>query len=279
MDDWSKQEVEAVVEDYLSMLAAELAGTPYNKAAHRRVLLSRLNKRSEPSVEFKHANISAALIDAGFPYISGYKPRSNYQKLLADVLAERLSADASLHQIACASADQPMAVPEVDDILAVLEQRPALPADAPRVAEPGARPIQSATNYIEREARNRSLGKAGENFVLNYERARLIHAGCENLADRVEHTAVVKGDSEGFDILSFELSGAERLIEVKTTKYGSLTPFFVTSNEVSTSSRHYAQYQVYRLFAFQTAPRLFVLPGSITESCLLTPKTYLAALK
>jgi len=45
------------------MLAAELAGAPYNKAAHRRALLPRLQNRSEQSIEFKHANISAALLD------------------------------------------------------------------------------------------------------------------------------------------------------------------------------------------------------------------------
>lgn len=279
MDDWSRLEVEAVVEDYLSMLSAELSGTPYNKSAHRRALLSRLNNRSEPSIEFKHANISAALIDAGFPYISGYKPRSNYQQLLADVLTERVSADATLHQIASASADQPMAVPEVEDILAVLEQRPAVAKDPSQISETVAVSVRPATNYIEREARNRSLGKAGEHFAINFERARLILAGREQLAAKIEHTAVVKGDSEGFDILSYEVSGAERLIEVKTTKYGSLTPFFVTSNEVATSARNAARYQVYRLFTFQTSPRLFVLPGAITESCLLTPKNYLAALK
>ena len=56
MDDWTRLEVEAVVEDYLAMLSAELSGTPYNKSAHRRALLLQLNNRSESSVEFKHAN-------------------------------------------------------------------------------------------------------------------------------------------------------------------------------------------------------------------------------
>lgn len=75
--EWSRTEVEAIVDDYLSMLSSELAGTSYSKSAHRRTLKSRLSDRSDPSVEFKHANISAALIDAGMPYIDGYKPRSN----------------------------------------------------------------------------------------------------------------------------------------------------------------------------------------------------------
>ena len=131
-------------------------------------------------------------------------------------------------------------------------------------------------NYVEREARNRSLGLAGETFALNFERARLVHAGHEALAAKVEHTALVKGDYEGYDILSFEESGAERLIEVKTTKYGLETPFFVSRNEVRASERHAARHQVYRLFEFKAAPRLYTLPGAIGTSCDLSAETFLA---
>ena len=258
------------------MLASELAGTPFNKTTHRRALKPLLSNRSDPSIEFKHANISAALLDAGFPYINGYKPRPNYQALLAEVIAERIQQAPSLFDITAADADRPMVVPEVDDILSVLTQRPK-PRDEPTVVKEPTRPlIRLPTNYIEREARNRSLGAAGERFILNYERARLVLAGREALAAKIEHTAVVRGDHAGYDILPFEETGAERLIEVKTTKYGSDTPFFVTRNEVATSERCGSAYQVYRLFAFRHAPRLYMLPGAIGESCRLSAATFLA---
>lgn len=274
--DWSRQEVEAIVDDYLSMLASELAGTPYNKAAHRRALLPLLNERSEQSIEFKHANISAALLNAGFPYIAGYKPRSNYQALLTEVLAERMSSASRLQEVAAADADQPMVVPEVDDILAVLTAPPKVGSDPHRVAEPSRPSIRLATNYIEREARNRSLGSAGELFVLNYERARLVHRGKDSLAARIEHTSSVRGDYEGYDILSFDETGAERLIEVKTTKYGAETPFFVSRNEVSTSERRSSLYHVYRLYGFRRSPKLYTLPGAISQSCQLSAASFLA---
>jgi hypothetical protein len=273
---WSRREVEAIVDDYLSMLASELAGTPYNKAAHRRSLLPLLDNRSEQSVEFKHANISAALLDAGFPYIAGYKPRSNYQALLNEVLAERLTAAVHLQQVAAADADQPMVVPEVDDILAVLTAPPKLGGELHMVAEPSRPPLPLTTNYIEREARNRSLGAAGELFVLNYERARLIHLGKESLAARIEHTSKVRGDYEGYDILSFDERGAEQLIEVKTTKYGAETPFFVSRNEVATSERRSELYRVYRLYGFRQAPKLYTLTGAISQSCQLSAASFLA---
>jgi hypothetical protein len=275
--DWSREEVEAIVEDYLAMLGAELARTPYNKGAHRKALLTRLSNRSAKSIEFKHANISAALLDAGFPYIKGYKPLSHYQTLLAEVLGERLEQNPSLLQIAAADADSPMAVPEVSDILSILTERPRIPELPPRIAREAVPPVIAlTTNYIEREARNRSLGNAGELFILEYERARLIRAGHERLATRIEHTAKVRGDHAGYDILSFEESGAERLIEVKTTKYGGETPFYVTRNEVATSERQSRQYQVYRLFAFRESPRLYTLSGAIDHTCRLTAATFLA---
>lgn len=273
---WSRFEVKAIVDDYLSMLASELAGTPYNKAAHRRALSPKLRDRSEQSIEFKHANISAALLDAGFPYISGYKPKSNYQALLAEVVAEQLERHPSLFKIAEVDVDRPMVVPEVDDILKALTDPPKIPLPPNKAAESSRSIIRLTTNYIEREARNRSLGSAGEEFVLNYERARLIRAGREPLAANVEHTSKVRGDGMGYDILSFEDNGAERLIEVKTTKYGSDTPFFVTQNEVATSERHPMQYHVYRLFAFRDLPRLYTLTGAIGTTCKLRATTFLA---
>lgn len=277
--DWSRDEVEAIVDDYLSMLASELAGTPYNKTAHRQALKALLQGRSDASIEFKHANISAALLDAGFRPIDGYKPRFNYQSLLVEVLSEQLDKRPDLFTLAAADADRPIVVPEVEDILAVLTERPKPRTDTHKVAEPFIPTIRLPTNYIEREARNRSLGNAGELFVLNFERARLIHADKEALAAKIEHTAKVRGDHAGYDILSFEASGAERLIEVKTTKYGMDTPFFVTRNEVATSERHASQYQLYRLFAFREAPRLYTLPGAIDKTCRLSAATFLAAPK
>ncbi|MCO5125548.1 MAG: DUF3883 domain-containing protein [Rhizobacter sp.] len=274
--DWSRREVEAIVDDYLSMLASELAGTPYNKTTHRRALLPQLSGRTEQSIEFKHANVSAALLDAGFPYIAGYKPRSNYQGLLTEVLAERMSVASQLQEVAAVDADRPMVVPEVDDILAVLTAPPKVGGEAHKAAESSSPALRLTTNYIEREARNRSLGVAGELFVLNYERARLTHVGKESLAARIEHTSKVRGDYEGYDILSFDESGAERLIEVKTTKHGAVTPFFVSRNEVSASERRSALYHVYRLYGFRQSPKLYTLSGAISRSCQLSAASFLA---
>lgn len=239
-------------------------------------MLPLLDERSEKSIEFKYMNISAALIDTNFPYIPGYAPLYNYQGLVAEVIAEVLPNSSSLLSLAAADADAPIVVPEVEDILSVLTSKPKTATEPPNVRESQSPLVRLSTNYVEREALNRSLGAAGERFVLNYEKARLIHAGKESLAARIEHTSVVKGDHAGFDILSFEESGVERLIEVKTTKYGLETPFFVTRNEVAKSEIRAQQYQIYRLFEFKSAPRLYTLPGAIAASCALSAATFLA---
>jgi hypothetical protein len=263
------------------MLSAELRGQGYSKAEHRRNLLPLLRDRSEGAIERKHGNISAVLIELGFPYIEGYKPFTNYQRLLLDVVASRLGASANLETLAAADAEIPAVPPMVDNILASLVAVPPGRASTDQVREGPliARGISAKyrrVNYLEREAANASLGKAGELFILEFERARLIAAGQERLASKIEHVSVTRGDGDGFDILSFEESGRERLIEVKTTKYGALTPFFVSSNEVEVSDRESDRYHLYRVFGFRRTPKVFDVPGSLSISFSLRPMIYRA---
>jgi len=273
---WSKEEVEATVASYFSMLRAELSGTPYSKANHRRKLLPLLNGRSEQSIEFKHVNISAILIELGFPFISGYKPRSNYQGLLFEIVAERLQGSAEIQKAASADVDRVANVPTVENILKVLTEPPSPVALRNRRVPRSGRYSGTSVNYLEREATNRSLGLAGEEFVINFERARLVHAGAEQLASKIEHVSRTRGDGEGFDILSFEQSGGERLIEVKTTKYGAHTPFYVSRNELDVSKTESKRYHLYRIFEFRERPRLFTLRGALSSTCKLDAANYIA---
>lgn len=273
-EDWTREEVEATVADYLAMLADELAGRPYVKAEHRRRLMPLLRDRSEQSVEFKHANISAVLIDLGFPYISGYKPRGNYQRLLRDVVADRLVRDRPIQELAHADAIQPVPVPKVADVLSVLTDPPK---PLHHASEPGIFRTSLGVNYLEIEARNRALGLAGEEFVLVYEKARLVSVGREPLADRIQHVSREVGDREGFDIRSFEADGSDRLIEVKTTKHGRDTPFFLSRNEVRVSEVRSSNYHLYRIFEFRANPRMYALKGALSSTCMLDPISFIAS--
>lgn len=274
--DWSREEVEAIVADYLQMLTLELAGQNYSKTAHRRNLQAKLQDRSDASIEFKHGNISAAMIDLGFPYIRGYKPRSNYQILLATVTADQVRGKTTLDKIALAAVEQPALVPALTDFAKVKSDAPQKQNRAAEVSNPLLfRPIKR--DYLEREAQNMSLGLAGEEFIVQFEHWRLIQLGQTRLADRVDHVSQSKGDGLGYDVLSFDANGKERFIEVKTTTFGRDTPFFVSRGELALSHGAKDQFHLYRLFEFRRAPRLFDLKGSLDQHCVLDPVTYRAS--
>lgn len=274
--DWSREEVEAIVADYLQMLTLELSGQSYSKTEHRQNLLQKLQGRSEPSIEFKHANISAAMIDLGFPYIRGYKPRSNYQALLAVVAADQVRSKSVLDSAALAAVQQPAVMPSHTDFTKVK-------ADAPQKQHRTAEPLNPLLfkaikrDYLEREAQNQSLGLAGEEFIVEFEHWRLITLGQQRLADKVDHVSKSKGDGLGYDVLSFDADGKERFIEVKTTTFGRDTPFFVSRGELALSNGAQNQFFLYRLFEFRKAPRLFDLQGPLDQHCVLDPVTYRAS--
>ena len=276
---WSREEVELVVEDYFQMLKLELQGRAYNKTAHRNRLMGLLNSRSHGSIERKHQNISAILIELGYPYISGYKPLSNYQTLLAQVVTDRISGNTDLIGTVAEAVDQPADPLPVIDWQSYLDDPPIFDKKASSsvsVNKPPAYGRIREVNYLEREARNSSLGLAGEIFVLNFERDRLNHLGKYSLAKKIEHVSESKGDGLGFDILTYESDGRERLIEVKTTAYGKETPFFISRNEVEVSKEKQDAYYLYRVFKFRSAPRLFMLDGAVDKRFRLKPVLYQA---
>jgi len=280
-EEWSRPEVEAAVDDYLQMLELECRGEHFVKAAHRRGLLARLDGRTAGSVEMKHGNISAVLRDVGYPFIDGYKPYGNYQTLLATVVLERLQLATSLTQllneVVTASAEEPSLY---EGALAVVSAPEAskLPDRTAREQrlDPDHPTLRRGVDYLAIEAGNRSIGLAGERLVVRHEIHRLRGEGRPKLADRVEHVAQTQGDGLGYDVLSFDASGRERLIEVKTTSFGSRTPFFVSRNEVTVSQRHAEQYYLYRVHAFRRSPTLFTLQGALSERCALEPSQYIA---
>jgi len=279
MVDWSRIEVEATVSDYLDMLALELHSTPFNKAEHSRNLLRMLDGRTRAAVERKHQNISAILIELGYPYIDGYKPLGNYQELLREIVEERLLAARNLEQeLASLVISPPPPVLRPQDILDIIVPIP-VPDRESRTSiyesrEASARHFKR--NYLEIEARNSALGLAGEQLVMRFEQERLSRAGEDGLASKIIHISATENDGLGFDVLSYETDGRERLIEVKTTRFGSLTPFFASRNEVEVSDRRDADYQLYRVFKFFEQPKLFMLPGSLRRSYRLDPVNYAA---
>lgn len=274
---WSLEEVEAVVADYFHMLSQELSGQSYSKTAHRRSLVPKLAKRSEGSIELKHQNISAILLEVGAPWVLGYKPRKNYQNLLRDQVISRLKTDQQWDATAVEAMEQQAVPPLIKDYSSVVVPAPDLEEIRESAVIPYVRrEIGIKRDYFELEARNRSLGCAGEEFVVGYERNRLMATGRHELAARVERVSETKGDGLGFDVLSYEKDGRERFIEVKTTALGKEAPFYVTQNELEFSRSESDRFKLYRLFSFRREPKLFQLSGELDKACYLDPTNYRA---
>ncbi len=281
-EDWSRAEVEAAVADYLVMLRFERAGIPFNKSEHRRALSQLLRNRTDGSIERKHQNISAVLLALRIPYIKGYKPLSNFQQLLFDVVSAQVDGAVDLLATLELEANAPAQIPSFDDILSTLVPVP-VPAGGPRVSyydrvRAGPR-IRRGVDYLAMDASNRSLGDAGEEYVVRFEQARLVAAREDRLASNVRRISSTIGDGAGFDVLSFDSESRERIIEVKTTAYGPATPFFVTRNEVAVSRERAHEYFVYRVFDFRRRARLFQVRGQIDGAFSLEPVQYLANLR
>src|SRR5882672_5776479 len=274
-EDWSREEVEATVADYLRMLRLELSGQEFSKTVHRKELIRLLSDRSMGAIELKHQNISSVLLELGFPYIRGYKPRGNYQQLLFEVVSDRVESDELLQSAAGTAAIEDVTrAPQIKELRSVLVPVPRFEGAirAPRTSPYVRRAFRR--NYLELEAKNAAIGLAGEVFVADFEARRLHEAGQPSLADRVEHVAATRGDGLGHDVLSFEIDGREKYIEVKTTTFGAITPIFVSDSEVRFSEEQPEQFVLARVHEFRNAPKFFELRGSLRKTMQLEPIVY-----
>ena len=274
---WSNDEVHWVVADYLAMLTLELTGQPYNKTARRNALLPKLNGRTASSIEFKHGNITVVMLQMGFPPLRGYQPRSNFQKALVEAVTLQVQKLPLLDEAAEAAVQRPAALYEAFNFKDVQTSPPKHEHQVgveEEVRHYLAGPIRR--DYLEREARNRSLGLSGELLALQFEQWRLKELGAPDLAGKVEHVAATRGDGLGYDILSFDADGSERYVEVKTTAFSQTTPFFVSANEACFARDHASRFKLYRFCEFRARPRMFQLAGAIEQHCRLDPSTFRA---
>lgn len=131
---------------------------------------------------------------------------------------------------------------------------------------------------FEKKSRiNKRIGHAGELMVLKYEREYLAAQGLPNLAKDVEHVSKTKGDGLGYDILSFDIHGNEKYIEVKTTTGSNETPFYITKTELDCSVEEKDKFYLYRVYNFDQklfTGDLYILPGSLRDHLTMVPTQY-----
>lgn len=268
--DWDDDELNAIVADYFAMLDAEIARQPYVKSHHRVALMSSV-RRSPGSIERKHQNISAVLVELGLAWIWGYKPLPNFQQALFDAIDRELTRRELAGQ-SVSTAEPALAAPTEPD--QVFVPMPEGVYSAPRA---GLERLVRKFDPVQRDFRNRQLGRAGEEFVLQLERKRLASANRDDLARKVRWVAMEDGDGAGFDVASYDLDGRERLIEVKTTNGAAKTPFFMTRNEVAVAEERAEHWHLYRVHLFAQQPKIFTVRPPIDDRLKLSPETWRAS--
>ena len=265
---WNDDELDAIVADYFSMLRAELSRQPYIKSHHSAVLIKQIG-RTQGSVEFKHQNISAVLEEMGLPWILGYKPMRNYQASIFGAIDRYLSSndDMAYQQL------PPQVLAVADDAVAFVEPpKLELQSDRPWQLDRLVRKFDP----VERDLRNRSLGRAGEEYVLEFEKKKLEKFQRPDLLKKVRWVSV-DDDGAGYDILSFEPDGQERLIEVKTTNGAARTPFFISENECQRAAASAESWRLYRVHSFAQKPRIFQIAPPLNKMLNLRPDTWRAS--
>ena len=204
------------------------------------------------------------------PGFQATSPRRNYQNAIFDAIDRYLTDHPAILESA-QSAPTP----------------PPLPAEifvAPPALTPASEPIPERLRRlvqkfdpVERDHRNRTLGKAGESFVVDLEKRRLTNFDRADLARKVRWIAAEDGEGAGYDVLSFNLEGRARLIEVKTTNGAAHTSFFLTRNECGLAAERPEDWRIYRVHLFARGPRIFTITPPLDNAVKLIPETWRAS--
>jgi hypothetical protein len=145
-------------------------------------------RRSEGSIERKLQNVSAVMDVLGAQWINGYKPLAHYQDALVEAVARAVAREPRFLDPGS------VGTPPTRNETAILVPAPVL-RDRDETLTPAVRRLVGKFDPAERDARNRDLGKAGERFVVEFERDRLLRAGRDELAGDVRWVSDLDGDA------------------------------------------------------------------------------------
>jgi hypothetical protein len=127
--------------------------------------------------------------------------------------------------------------------------------------------------FVRRDAEQRRLGRLAQDIALKSEQKRLRKAGHPNPEEAVQ--PVWNEPGRGYDILSCELDGTPRYIEVKAARQSSnRLSFFLTKNE---QQKRYLlpNYQFYLVLNPQSnEPQVLVIDSGEVADEFLTPIAY-----
>jgi hypothetical protein len=139
---------------------------------------------------------------------------------------------------------------------------------------------QKLPDFTSKEISDKELGLRGELFVLRMERDRLVAGGRDDLASKIVHTSQEIGDGAGYDITSYNLDGSPRHVEVKTTRGGLRSGFYLSPNELEYAKFSPNTFVLLRVFDFdfvEGVGNYYELKGNPEQYVNLKPVNYFAS--
>lgn len=215
----------------------------------------------------------------GEDWIPGYKPAFNFQASLVDAVVRWLAAHSEWLEPATRAGGVDRALRLREEAILWIGPPPTHSNAPPPDELEQMTAIARKFDVAERDARNRALGRAGEQRVLAHERASLIQFGRPDLASQIRWVAEEEGDGAGFDIASFQADGRDRLIEVKTTNGWERTPFHISRNELAVADARCDDWHLVRLWNFAREPSAFELRPPLESHVALTPTSFQASFR
>ena len=172
------------------------------------------------------------------------------------------------------TADQKLLRKKINDILSIKEP-PVVSVSRGGVSTNEFRANKNV-DYSARDKSNKKLGLKGEKLVLMYEKQYLIKNNRKDLEEMVSHDSVKIGDGLGYDILSFDINGNKKFIEVKTTKGSNKITFFISPTELGRSKieKNYYLYRVYNYRSESNSGNFYIRQGSLDKSFNLITSEY-----
>lgn len=133
-------------------------------------------------------------------------------------------------------------------------------------------------DFQEKAKEQKDLGDKGEVLVKQREIEFLKEI---NLHDKAALVDIVQ-DGRGYDVYSFDESGNEKFIEVKTTTGNEYSHFYLSENEVDFMRLNVNQYCIYRVYNFDEEnnfAEFYELSGEVENQLLMKPTQYKVRIK
>lgn len=126
--------------------------------------------------------------------------------------------------------------------------------------------VAKKLNYELRDAMNRRHGDFAEKIVIKYELEYLAGANKKEYSEKISQVSL-KDDTLGYDILSFDIFGKEKHIEVKGVRNtpNSKFVFYISSNEMEIAKND-PSYHLYIVFDYLSLqPKIFQMKNPFTN--------------